>query len=106
MPAELPVPPNSESSLYQSHDNRLGLVAMGSVDEISSYYKTALASWEWKATTEEPIRDVDSQQFVLTFLNPAKDMLRLGMSERVQEKTRVTLNYQSAAEIEERDRKP
>ena len=105
MPAELPVPPNSESILYQSDDNRLELVALGSVDEITSYYKTALASSEWKATAEKPSHEVNSQQFVLTFRNPAKDMLRLGMSERKKERTRITLKYQSAAEINERDRK-
>lgn len=105
MPAELPVPPNSESILYQSYDNQLKLVASGSVDKISSYYKTALASWEWKTTMEEPSFEASSRQFVLTFRNPAKDMLRLGMSERSKGGTRITLKYQSAQEIDERDRK-
>ena len=105
MPAELPVPPNSESVLYRSDDNQLELIALGSVDEITSYYKTALASSEWKATTEKPIHEMRSQQFVLTFRNPAKDMLHLRMNKSRRERTRITLKYQSAAEIDERDRK-
>ncbi|MCO8121430.1 hypothetical protein NHH03_06750 [Stieleria sp. TO1_6] len=105
MPAELPVPPNSESVLYQSEDNRLQLVALGSVDAVISFYKNALASSEWKATTENPIREVNSRQLVLTFRNPSKDMLRLGMSERSNGKTRITLSFQSASEIDQRDQK-
>ncbi|QDV22239.1 hypothetical protein Q31a_05230 [Aureliella helgolandensis] len=103
MPADLPVPPNSESILYQSDENHLELVAAGSVDEITSYYKTALGSSEWNSTTERPIHE--DQQFILLFRNPAKDMLRLGMSERTKERTRVTLKYKSFAEIDEHDRK-
>ena len=103
MPAELPVPPNSQSILYQSDNNHLELVALGSVDEMTSYYKAALGSSEWKATTEEPSHE--DQQFILIFRNPAKDMLRLGMSERTKERTRITLKYQSFAEIDKRDRK-
>lgn len=105
MPVELPAPPNSESILYQSDDNRLELVALGTIDEVTSYYKTALGSSEWKAETEKPSHEVNSQQFVLTFRNPAKDVLRLGMNERTKDKTRVTLTYQSAVEAEERDGK-
>lgn len=105
MPTELPAPPDSESIVYQADDNRLELVTLGSVDQVTSYYKTALGPSEWKATTEKPLHDVNSQQFVLTFTNPSKDMLRLGMRERRKEKTRVTIKYQSAAEIGERDRK-
>lgn len=105
MPAELPAPPNSESILYHADDNRLEVVASGSLDQVTSYYKTALGSSEWNATTEKPSHDVNSRQFVLTFRNPSKDMLRLSMSERSKEKTRVTIGYQSVAEISERERK-
>ncbi len=103
MSADLPVPPNSASILYESDYNRLELLTSGSLDEITSYYQTTLARWEWKVTTEKPIHDVNSQQMVLIFRNPAKDKLRLGMRELKQQRTRVTLKYQSAAEIDEAD---
>lgn len=105
MPVELPLPPNSESMLYRSNDNQLVLVAMGSMDEVTSYYKTALSAFEWKATSEEPRPEPNSRTFVLTFRNPANDMLRLSMTER-KEKTRVTLKYLAAAEVKEATRKP
>jgi hypothetical protein len=60
---------------------------------------------EWKPTKEKPIHEVNSQQLVLTFRNPATDMLRLGMRELKQQRNRVTLKYQSAAELDEADRK-
>lgn len=103
MPVELPVPPQSDSILFLSDDNRLELVALGGIAEIATYYKSALASSDWKATSEEPSRDINSQQFVLTFSNPAQDMIRLGISERGKEKTRITLQYQSKGEIEARN---
>lgn len=99
MPVELPVPPQSESILYQSDRNRLELVAVGSMDEIATYYKNSLAAFDWQPIAEKPVREISSQQFVLTFRNRAQDLVRLGMSERGKEKTRITLEYQSKGEL-------
>ncbi|AMV33684.1 hypothetical protein VN12_16265 [Pirellula sp. SH-Sr6A] len=106
MPVELPVPPQSESILYQSDRNRLELVAVGSMDEIATFYKNSLAAFDWQPIAEKPVREINSQQFVLTFRNRAQDMVRLGMSERGKEKTRITLEYQSKGELDARSREP
>src|SRR5204863_6643426 len=57
----------------------------------------------WKSTTEKPVKD--GVESFMIFRNPEKELLNLNMWDLRQEKrVRVTLNHQSAAEVEELDR--
>jgi hypothetical protein len=104
MSADLPAPPDADSIQYSDQLKQLNVIAQGVAEEVAKTYQTALAPAGWKATTERPVRDrFDS---FMIFRNPAKEMLTLTMFDlREEQKTRVTLNHNSAAEVDELERK-
>jgi hypothetical protein len=73
-----------------------------SMQEVHDYYKEALAPAGWQPTTETPVKQ-DFRYFVI-FRNEAKDLIEATLSE-FEGKTRVRVIFQTAAEVEEIDRR-
>ena len=104
MSADLPAPADAEHIEYSDQLKQLNLNAQGTPDEVAAWYQTALAPAGWKSTTERPVKD--GVQSFMIFRNPEKELLNLDMWDLSNEKkVRVTLNHQSAAEVEELDRR-
>jgi hypothetical protein len=103
MSADLPAPTDAISVQYADHLRRLDVDTPGSPDEVADWYKSALAPAGWKATTTGPVKDGPTS--FLIFRNPEKDMLTLNLRDLAEEKqTRLSLEHQTAAEVEELDR--
>jgi hypothetical protein len=103
MSADLPAPADAEHVQYSDHLKQLNLHALGTPDDVAAYYQAALAPAGWQSTTEKPVKD--GVESFMIFRNPQKELLNLDMWDlRSEKKTRVTLNHQSAAEVEELDR--
>jgi hypothetical protein len=101
--ADLPAPPEALSVQYADQNKRLDVDMPGSPDEVAAFYKAALAPAGWKATTSGPVKDGVTS--FLIFRNPEKDMLTLNLRDLAEEKqTRLSLEHQSAAEVEALDR--
>ncbi|MCE9548773.1 MAG: hypothetical protein K8T25_25115 [Planctomycetia bacterium] len=102
MSVDLPAPPDaigvqySDSTAALSFDSKLPLV------DLAKQYRALLAKSGWDATTENPIKI--GFKHMLIFRNPQKDLLTLEMHE-VDGITRVLLKFQTAAEVEEMDRR-
>lgn len=103
MSADLPAPADAERIQYADSNKRLDVQAVGSPDDVAAYYKQALAPAGWQATTDNRI--TDRKESFLIFRNPAKDLLTLNMWDLGDNKTRVDLTHQSAAEVEEVERR-
>jgi len=104
MSADLPAPPAAISVHYADQNKRLDVDMPGSPDEAAAYYKAALAPAGWEATTSGPVKD--GVTALLIFRNPAQDMLTLNLRDLAEEKqTRLSLEHQSAAEVEALDRR-
>lgn len=102
--ADLPAPADAEHVQYADDLKQLNLHAHGKPNEVAAWYQKALAPAGWKSTTDHPIHD--GLKSFMIFRNPAKDLLNLDMWDlRKEKKVRVTLNHQSAAEVEVWDRK-
>jgi hypothetical protein len=101
--ADLPAPARAEHVQYADHLKQLNLHAPGTPAEVAAWYQTALAPAGWQPTTENPVQD--GVESFMIFRNPEKDLLHLKMWDlRQEQKVRVTLNHQSAAEVEEHER--
>lgn len=100
--ADLPAPPTATRVDYSDRPAQIYADVPLSPDQIVSFYREALAPADWKATTENPIKDRYEQ--MLIFRNPAKDMLTLNMREIEDEKiVRYSLKFQTAEEIAKLD---
>src|SRR5262245_15851823 len=103
MSADLPAPADAEHVQYTDQLKQLNLNALGAPDEVAANYQALLAPAGWQSTTEKPVKD--GVESFMIFRKPQKDLLILNMWDlRSEKKTRVTLNHQSAAEVEELDR--
>jgi len=101
--ADLPAPADAEHIQYAESLKQLNLHALGTPDEVAAWYQTALRPAGWKSTTENPIKD--GVESFMIFRNQQMDLLNLNMWHlRAEKKVRVTLNHQSAAEVEELER--
>jgi hypothetical protein len=103
MSADLPAPPNAEQVSYADDNKRLDIEALGTPDDVVAFYKQALAPAGWQPTTENRITDRTTSFMI--FRNPSKDMLTLNLRDLGENKTRVDLTHQTAAEVEEVDRR-
>jgi hypothetical protein len=100
--ADIPAPPNVEDLRYVDEPPELTF-ATANQDAIVDFYRKTLAAAGWKSTMEKLV-DVDEKPTMI-FRNPAKDMLTLSMSGARGDKLGVSVRFQSATEIAERDRK-
>jgi hypothetical protein len=98
MSVDLPAPAETINLQYSDSTAQLLFDTAAGMDEIVSFYRKVLKAPGWEATTDKPFKS--DFRDTLIFRNPAKDMLTLEMY-TVDEKLRVSLKYQTAAEIAE-----
>ena len=101
--ADIPAPPNVEDLRYVDEPPELTF-ATANQDAIVDFYRKTLAAAGWKSTMDKMV-DVDNKPTMI-FRNPAKDMITLSMPyDYGGGKLGVSVRFQSAAEIAERDRR-
>jgi hypothetical protein len=99
--ADLPVPPKSDRVQYS--DPQVSFDVPGTVVDVDKFYRDALGKRGWKATTDKPI-EISIYQ-VLIFRNQPKDLIELKMKDLDDGRTRVLAEFQTAAQVEEMDRR-
>ena len=100
--ANIPAPPNVEDLRYVDEPPELTF-GTANQDAIVDFYRKTLAAAGWKSTMDKLI-DVDGKPTTI-FRNPAKEMITLSMPYVLGDKLGVSVRFQSAAEIAERDRR-
>jgi hypothetical protein len=101
--SDIPAPPNVEDLRYVDEPPELTF-ATTNQDAIVDFYRKTLATAGWKSTMEKMV-DVDGKPTMI-FRNPAKEMITLSVPyDYGSGKLRVSVRFQSAAEIAERDRR-
>ena len=99
--ADIPAPPDVEDLRYGDQPPELTF-ATTNQDAVVDFYRKTLAAAGWKSTMDKMV-DVDEKPTMI-FRNPAKDMLTLATTGVLRGKLLVSVRFQSAAEIAERDR--
>ncbi|MCE9554939.1 MAG: hypothetical protein K8T91_16415, partial [Planctomycetes bacterium] len=97
MSADLPAPADAIRVQYADVTRQLSLDMKAPMDEVAKYYRGELAKTGWDATTENLIKM--GFKHIMIFRNPAKDLLELEVR-TVEDFSRVTLKFQTAAEVE------
>jgi hypothetical protein len=102
MSADLPAPENAQDLRYAETTKELSFETAANKDAVVDFYKQALAKSGWQPTLDKTV-DIDEKPTMI-FRNPAKDMLTLSFAREREGKIPVSLQYQSAAEIDELER--
>jgi hypothetical protein len=102
MSADLPAPVEAENLQYSDSTTTVSFDTKQSQDDLAAYYQKALAAAGWKQTTDKPLK-IDFRN-ELIYRNSAKDLLDLQMHD-FEGKTRALLKFQTAAEVEEIERR-
>ena len=101
--SDIPAPPNVEDLRYVDEPPELTF-ATTNQDAIVDFYRKTLASAGWKSTMDKMV-DVDEKPTMI-FRNPAKEMITLAVPyDYGSGKLGVSVRFQSATELAERDRK-
>ena len=101
--SDIPAPPNVEDLRYVDEPPELTF-ATANKDAVVEFYQKALSAAGWKSTMDKLV-DVDGGPTMI-FRNPAKEMITLSVPyDYGSGKLGVSVRYQSAAEIAERDRR-
>lgn len=102
LPLELPAPP--EATQLQFSDDRIQLAFDSELnaEKIADFYREQLAAASWKATTERMIEDRPTKSLI--FRNDAGDLLDLQVRD-LGGSSRVLLQHQTAAQVEEESAK-
>ena len=101
--SDIPAPQNVDDLRYVDEPPELTF-ATTNKDAIVEFYRQALGALGWKSTMDKMV-DADGGPTMI-FRNPAKEMITLSMPyDYGSGKVGVSVRYQSAAEIAERDRK-
>ena len=101
--SDIPAPPNVDDLRYVDEPPELTF-ATANQDAIVEFYRKALPAAGWKSTMEKMV-DVDGKPTMI-FRNPAKEMITLAVPyDYGSGKLGVSVRFQSATELAERDRK-
>jgi len=100
--SDIPAPQGVDDLRYVDEPPELTF-ATANQDAVVDFYRKALAAAGWKSTMDKMI-DVDGKPTMI-FRNPAKEMITLSMPYVLGDKLGVSVRFQSAAQIAERDRK-
>jgi hypothetical protein len=103
MSADIPAPPNVEDLRYADEPPELTFETTPNQDAIVDFYRKNLAAAGWKSTMDHMVAVDDKPTMI--FRNPAKEMLTLSIPSAYSGKFYVSVRFQSAAEIAERDRR-
>lgn len=97
MSVDLPAPDGSEQLQYSDTPGQISFDTKMKIDEVAKYYRETLAKSGWEATTEKPFKSGFKDEMI--FRNKPMDMLTLELN-TVDEKTRVLLRHETAAQVE------
>lgn len=97
MSAELPAPADVTQLQYSDSTKQLSFDTKSTMAEVAQYYRTELAKTGWQPTTDNLIKS--GFKHFMIFRNPAKDLAELEVRP-LESGARVTLKYQTAAEVE------
>ena len=101
--ADIPAPPDAEDLRYTDQTQELSFQTTAKQDAVVDFYRKALAAGKWEPTLDHTVEIDDDNEMI--FRNPANEMLTLAMPARGGgDKYRVSVRYQSAAELAELDR--
>lgn len=100
--ADIPAPPKVEDLRYVDMPPELSFETAVDQNAIVDFYRKNLAGPGWQSTLDHTV-PIDDRPTMI-FRNPGKDMLTLSMSAASRGKLRVSVRFQSAAEIAELDR--
>jgi hypothetical protein len=101
--ADIPAPQGVDDLRYVDEPPELTF-ATTNQDAVVDFYRKALAAAGWKSTMEKMV-DVDGKPTMI-FRNPAKEMITLAVPyDYGSGKLGVSVRFQSATELAERDRK-
>ena len=101
--SDIPAPPDVEDLRYVDEPPELTF-ATANQDAIVDFYRKTLAAAGWKSTMDKMV-DVDGKPTMI-FRNPAKEMITLAVPyDYGSGKLGVSVRFQSATELAERDRK-
>jgi hypothetical protein len=101
--SDIPAPQGVDDLRYVDEPPELTF-ATTNQDAVVEFYRKTLANAEWKSTMEKMV-DVDGKPTMI-FRNPTKEMITLSVPyDYGSGKLGVSVRYQSAAEIAERDRR-
>lgn len=103
MSADLPAPPDADDLRYSEATKQLVFDSPADKKEVTAFYKKELASSHWESTLEKLV-DINERPTMI-FRNPGKDMLTLSFSAEHGGRTPVSLQFQTAAEIAELERR-
>jgi len=103
MSADLPAPSDANDLRYSESTKELVFDSPAHKEEVIAFYRKELASSHWESTMEKLV-DIDEHPTMI-FRNPGKDMLTLSFSTERDGRTPVSLQFQTAAEIAELDRR-
>jgi hypothetical protein len=101
MSADLPAPPDLLSAQYSDSTKQLLFDTRQSLEDVVQFYREALGKAQWEPTLDHSTKS-GFKQFLI-FRNPQKDLIELE-AYPVEEKLRVTLRHQTAAEVAEAER--
>jgi hypothetical protein len=102
MSADLPAPADALSVQYSDSVKQLSFDSPKTMEEVDAYFRQELGQRGWQPTSEAPIK-MDFRFFVI-FRNPEQELIDVTFTS-VDGKTRVLARYQTAAEVEEEDRR-
>ncbi len=100
--ADLPAPPDATELRYADQTQELSFETAADQKAVLDFYRTTLAPAKWEPTLDHVVQ-IDGVD-TLIFRNPEKDMLTLAFPRRGHGSLRVSLQYQTGAEIAELDR--
>lgn len=103
MSADIPAPPNAEDLRYTDMLQRLTFDMAGTKDDVVRSYKEVVSKGGWKPNRDETFRQDDKD--IMVFRNPGGDMIWMEIKAGRDNKSNVSLRYQSSAEIAAMDKK-
>ena len=103
MSADLPAPPEAVDLRYSDQTKELSFESPEGKEAVTAFYRKELASAHWAPTLEKLV-DIDERPTMI-FRNPGKDMLTLSFAKERETRTPVSLQFQTAAEIAELERR-
>jgi hypothetical protein len=101
--ADLPAPSDAEELRYIDPSLELSFETVANKEAVVAFYRKELAATKWEPTLDHLV-EIDGKDEMI-FRNPAKDMLTLAFSSNRRGRLPVSLQFQSAAEIAELDRR-
>jgi len=101
--ADLPAPSDAEEMRYIDPTLELSFETTSNKEAVVAFYRKTLATTKWEPTLDHLV-EIDGKDEMI-FRNPAKDMLTLVFSSNRRGKLPVSLQFQSAAEIAELERR-